>query len=191
MGGVLVDVQGRSTVDGLWACGEVASTGAHGANRLASNSLLEAVVFSARAAKDISTAPLPAPAGSLLTVGRGNAEKHRSEPAERTLRETMSAHVGVVRDAEGLSEALRTIIALERDNEGDSQLENMLTTAKFVATAAFARTESRGANFRSDYPAADDALAQRRVLTLDQADEIARKAAGVVSPPRLRIVSQR
>ena len=191
MGGILVDVQGRSTVDGLWACGEVASTGAHGANRLASNSLLEAVVFSARAAKDISTAPLPAPAGSLHTVGRGNAEKHRSESAERTLRETMSAHVGVVRDAEGLSEALRTIIALERDNEGDPQLENMLTTAKFVATAAFARTESRGANFRGDYPAADDALAQRRVLTLDQADEIARKAAGVVSPPRLRIVSQR
>jgi L-aspartate oxidase len=103
----------------------------------------------------------------------------------------MSAHVGVVRDAEGLSEALRTIIALERDNEGDPQLENMLTTAKFVATAAFARTESRGANFRGDYPAADDALAQRHVLTLDQADEIARKAAGVVSPPRLRIVSQR
>ena len=191
MGGILVDVQGRSTIDGLWACGEVASTGAHGANRLASNSLLEAVVFSARAAKDISTAPLPAPADSSHPVERGKADKHRNGSAEQTLRETMSAKVGVIRDAEGLSDALRTIIALERDTQGDPQLENMLTTAKFVATAAFARTESRGANFRSDYPAADNALAQRSILTLEQADEIARQAAGVVSPPRLRVVSQR
>jgi L-aspartate oxidase len=191
MGGILVDVQGRSTIDGLWACGEVASTGAHGANRLASNSLLEAVVFSARAAKDISTAPLPAPADNSHPVERGEADKHRNGSVEPTLRETMSANVGVIRDAEGLSDALRTIIALERDTPGDPQLENMLTTAKFVATAAFARTESRGANFRSDYPAADNALAQRSILTLEQADEIARQAAGVVSPPRLRVVSQR
>jgi L-aspartate oxidase len=67
----------------------------------------------------------------------------------------------------------------------------MLTTAKFVATAALARTESRGANFRSDYPASDNKLAHRSVLTLEQADKIARQAAGVVSPPRLRLVSQR
>ena len=190
MGGILVDVQGRSTIDGLWACGEVTSTGAHGANRLASNSLLEAVVFGARVAKDISTALPPLPPQNLHAVARNGTALHRNAEAERTLRETMSAKVGVVRDAEGLSEALGTIIALERESDGDPQLANMLTTAKFVAAAAFARTESRGANFRSDYPAPDEAQARRSVLTLDKADAIARKAAGVASPPRLRVVSQ-
>jgi len=190
MGGILVDVQGRSTVDGLWACGEVTSTGAHGANRLASNSLLEAVVFGARVAKDIATALPPLPPQNLHAVARGSVAAQRHVEAERTLRETMSAKVGVVRDADGLSEALGTIIALERDNEGDPQLANMLVTAKLVASAAFARTESRGANFRCDYPAPDDAQARRSALTLKRADEIARKAAGIASPPRLRIVSQ-
>lgn len=190
MGGILVDVQGRSTVDGLWACGEVTSTGAHGANRLASNSLLEAVVFGARVAKDIATALPPLPPQNLHAVARGSVTVRRHVEAERTLRETMSAKVGVVRDADGLSEALGTIIALERDNEGDPQLANMLVTAKLVASAAFARTESRGANFRCDYLAPDDAQARRSTLTLKWADEIARKAAGIASPPRLRIVSQ-
>ncbi|WP_108681401.1 L-aspartate oxidase [Methyloceanibacter sp. wino2] len=190
MGGVLVDVQGRSTVDGLWACGEVTSTGAHGANRLASNSLLEAVVFGARVAEDITAGLPPLPPQDLHAVARASGGIYRNSQAERTLRETMSANVGVVRDADGLSEALGTIIALERENEGDPQLANMLTTAKFVATAAFARTESRGANFRSDYPAPEEAQARRSFLTLDQADEFAREAAGIASPPRLRVVSQ-
>ncbi|MEJ2517308.1 MAG: L-aspartate oxidase [Methyloceanibacter sp.] len=190
MGGVLVDVQGRSTVDGLWACGEVTSTGAHGANRLASNSLLEAVVFGARVAQDIAAALPPLPPQDVHAVARASTKIYRNDVAERTLRETMSANVGVVRDAEGLSETLGTIITLERENQGDPQLANMLTTAKFVASAAFARTESRGANFRSDYPASDEAQARRSVLTLAQADEIARAAAGVASPPRLRVVSQ-
>ena len=190
MGGGLVDVHGRSTVDGLWACGEVTSTGAHGANRLASNSLLEAVVFGARVAEDIANALPPLPPQDVHAGARASAEIYRNDVAERTLRETMSANVGVVRDAEGLSEALGTIIALERESQGDRQLANMLTTAKFVASAAFARTESRGANFRSDYPAPDEAQARRNVLTLAQADEIAREAAGVASPPRLRVVSQ-
>jgi len=190
MGGVLVDVQGRSTVDGLWACGEVTSTGAHGANRLASNSLLEAVVFGARVAENIAAALPPLPPQDVHAVARASTKIYQNDVAERTLRETMSANVGVVRDAEGLSEALGTIITLERENQGDPQLANMLTTAKFVASAAFARTESRGANFRSDYPASDEAQARRSVLTLAQADEIARAAAGVASPPRLRVVSQ-
>ena len=190
MGGVLVDVQGRSTVDGLWACGEVTSTGAHGANRLASNSLLEAVVFGARVAKDIATALPPLPPQNLQAVARGGVPAQPNVEAERTLRETMSAKVGVVRDAEGLSEALGTITALGRESEGDPQLANMLVTAKLVTAAAYARTESRGANFRSDYPAPDEAQAHRSMWTLKGADAIAREAAGITSPPRLRIVSQ-
>lgn len=188
MGGILVDVQGRSAVDGLWACGEVASTGAHGANRLASNSLLDAVVFGARVAKDIATALPPVPPQNPQAVAGSGTSMNRNDTAERVLRETMAAKVGVVRDAEGLSEALRTIITLERENEDDPQLANMLVTAKFIAAAAFARTESRGASFRSDYPAPDAAQAKRSVLTLARAEKIAREAAGIASPPRLRVV---
>lgn len=189
MGGILVDVQGRSTVDGLWACGEVTSTGAHGANRLASNSLLEAVVFGARVAEDISAAMPPLPPQNLQAVARNADTVRPNKERERMLRETMSSKVGVVRDAEGLSEALATIVLLERETDNDPQLANMITTAKLITTAAFARKESRGAQFRSDYPAQDE-QAGRSFLTLDKADEIAREATGVSSPPRLRIVSQ-
>jgi L-aspartate oxidase len=189
MGGILTDAQGRSTVDGLWACGEVSSTGAHGANRLASNSLLEAVVFAARVARDIARALPPLPSRQIRVETREMGAQHHNEDAERQLRQTMSANVGVIRDARSLTQALGTIIALERANKGDKQLANMLTTAKLITAAALARKESRGAQFRSDYPAPDDAQAKRSFLTLAKADEIAREAAGVSSPPRLRVVS--
>jgi L-aspartate oxidase len=190
MGGILTDAQGRSTVDGLWACGEVTSTGAHGANRLASNSLLEAVVFGARVASDIARAlpPLPSRHVAVETPEIG-AQRH-NEDAERQLRQTMSAHVGVIRDAQSLAKALGAIVVLERENDGDKQLANMLTTAKLVTAAALARKESRGAQFRSDYPAPDEAQAKRSFLTLAKADEIAREAATVSIAPRLRVVSQ-
>jgi L-aspartate oxidase len=190
MGGVLTDAQGRSTVDGLWACGEVASTGAHGANRLASNSLLEAVVFGARVANDIATTLPPLPSWKLAAQAPQDAAHAHNAEAKHTLRRTMAAEAGVVRDAQSLTTALTTIVSLERETEGDPQLANMLTTAKLITTAALARTESRGAQFRSDYPAADDTLARRSYLTLAKADDIARKAAGVSSPPRLRVVAQ-
>jgi len=189
MGGVLTDAQGRTTVDGLWACGEVTSTGAHGANRLASNSLLEAVVFGARVVEDLARALPPAPLRNLPASAKPAVSQHDAE-AERLLRETMAAEVGVVRAAESLSRALATIIKLERETAGDQRLTDMLTTAKLVAAAAYARTESRGAHFRSDYPAADEAQAHRSFLTIDKADEIALQAARVISPPQLRVVSQ-
>ena len=100
MGGILTDAQGRSTVDGLWACGEVASTGAHGANRLASNSLLEAVVFGARVARDIAASlPMAQPVKprAILATADDGAQ---SDKAEQKLRQTMAADVGVIRDAE-------------------------------------------------------------------------------------------
>ena len=176
MGGILTDAQGRSTVDGLWACGEVASTGAHGANRLASNSLLEAVVFGARVARDIS-ASLPMakpvkPRQILATAGDSQSDK-----AEQKLRQTMAADVGVVGDAESLTNALATIVALEQDAHGDRRLANMLSTAKLIAAAALQRQESRGAQFRSDYPTPNDQLAKRSYLTLADANAIAREAA--------------
>ena len=190
MGGILTDAQGRSTVDGLWACGEVTSTGAHGANRLASNSLLEAVVFGARVASDIARALPPLPSRQIAVDVPEHGTHRHNEDAQMQLRRTMSAEVGVIRDAQSLTQALETIVALERETEGDKQLANMLTTAKLITAAALARKESRGAQFRSDYPASDESMAERSLLTLARADEIAREAAGVSSPPRLRVVSQ-
>jgi L-aspartate oxidase len=184
MGGILTDAQGRSTVDGLWACGEVASTGAHGANRLASNSLLEAVVFGARVANDIAAllpmAPPVKPREILATAGDGG----ESHAAERTLRQTMTEDVGVIRDADSLQNALATITALEKHAAGDRRLGNMLMTAKLIAAAAWQRSESRGAQFRSDYPTPDERLAKRSFLTLADAEAIASEASDAAAKPR-------
>ena len=111
MGGVHVDSSGRTTLDGLWACGEVASTGVHGANRLAANALLEAVVFAARVAEDIQ-GQLPRHKGARWAeppAVEAPSTPEEDDEATRTLRATMSRHVGVVRDEAGLSEALATI----------------------------------------------------------------------------------
>lgn len=188
MGGILTDAQGRSTVDGLWACGEVASTGAHGANRLASNSLLEAVVFGARVARDIAgTVPpanLKAPRPSETEAPGATAAGSENTRAEQVLRRTMTAEVAVIRDEKSLTAALQVIAALERESKGDPRLANMLTTAKLITAAALVRKESRGAHFRSDYPTADAKLARRSFLTLAQAEEIAREAAETQRPGR-------
>jgi L-aspartate oxidase len=186
MGGILTDAQGRSTVDGLWACGEVASTGAHGANRLASNSLLEAVVFGARVARDVAASlPMATPVKPREILATADDSAH-SDKAEQTLRQTMAADVGVVRDADSLTNALVTICALEQDAHGDRRLGNMLSTAKLIAAAALQREESRGVQFRSDYPTPDEELAERSFLTLADANAIANEAAeGRAEPAQL------
>ncbi|MFL6808744.1 MAG: L-aspartate oxidase [Bradyrhizobium canariense] len=169
MGGIAVDDRGRSSIDGLWAGGEVSSTGAHGANRLASNSLLEAVVYAARIADDIAgrTTPSPARLADVPTRdGRPDAA------AVNRLRTLMSAHVGVVRNGDGLADAVRSFAALEREAMSIA-VRNMATAALLVATAAWNRPESRGAHFRSDHAADVAALAQRTTTTLAAVREIA------------------
>jgi L-aspartate oxidase len=186
MGGVLTDASGRSTVKGLWACGEVASTGAHGANRLASNSLLEAVVFGARVAQDIASTSRPSGLDAVEREPRVSGPTESDNAAVQTLRHAMTQGVGVIRDEASLKTALGVIATLERTGAGDRRLANMLTAAKLISAAALARKESRGAHFRSDFPMPDAALAKRSVLTLDQAEAIARDAAEAVPSSRRR-----
>jgi L-aspartate oxidase len=175
MGGVWTGASGRTSLDGLWAIGEVASTGVHGANRLASNSLLEAVVFGARAAADIAASDLP-DHDRLLPADRMEPVAHDSDFAVvEELRDLMSANVGVIRDEAGLAGALKAIRRLASRSR-DIEISNMLTTALMITAAAHARRESRGAHFRSDYPEANPAQARRSQLTLADALRISEEA---------------
>jgi L-aspartate oxidase len=170
MGGIAVDAHGRTSLTGLWAGGEVSSTGAHGANRLASNSLLDAVVYAARIAEDIDGHAIAAPAHSpAAALSRNGA---MPALAEQKLRTMMTSHVGVIRDPDRLAAAVRWFATLERDS-GNIALRNMATTALLVAASAWARRESRGAHYRSDHPAEQPALAHRTMTTLVAAREIA------------------
>jgi L-aspartate oxidase len=144
MGGIATDVWGRTSVDGLWAVGECASTGAHGANRLASNSLLEAVVFAHRIADRLRDSSAP----STLAAERIDAPPHLPDAPRAELRQLMQAHASVVRDAIGLKLALDRVDAL-CDAHGRA---NALVAARLILTAALTREESRGGHFRSDYP---------------------------------------
>ena len=180
MGGIAVDRCGRTSLKGLWAGGEVSSTGAHGANRLASNSLLEAVVFAARIAEDIAGREIAAAVHlpPVLAVPRNSATPVL---AEKGLREMMSFHVGVIRNHDGLAQAIRALAALQR-NGSNIALRNMATTALLIAASAWSRRESRGAHYRADHTAEQPELAHRTMTTLEAAREV---AAGLdISAPR-------
>ncbi len=170
MGGVLCDAFGRSTVNGLWACGEVASTGAHGANRLASNSLLEACVFAARIAQDIATtAPYRIQPVERKIVP---SKPFRRTPADnellRQVRALMSRYVGVIRNKAGLMTVLSEL-ETHRQQMGDlSQINNIVVAARIIVVAALERCESRGGHFRDDYPDSDKRMAHRSFFTLEQ-----------------------
>ena len=154
-GGVQTDTFGKTTVAGLWAVGEVASTGVHGANRLASNSLLEGLVYGARAAVSVATALLPAP--STPAPASTGALVADPEPIRR-VRRLMWEHVGLERDETGLATALDNVSAVERDlGPASGEAANMALVARLVASAARDRRESRGAHYRVDYPELDDA----------------------------------
>ncbi|MBI1238343.1 MAG: L-aspartate oxidase [Alphaproteobacteria bacterium] len=182
MGGIAVDRDGRTAVKGLWACGEVTATGAHGANRLASNSLLEAIVFAARVAKAIEaeeTAATPV----LPPARTTDWPDGMASPVPHQLRTAMTEFVGLERSEESLREALATLARLSRAVGDHLPVANAILAARFIATAALLRRESRGGHARSDYPASDSAQAVRRALTLadlgddDAVPPLARHAA--------------
>jgi L-aspartate oxidase len=155
MGGIVTDANGRSTIDGLWACGEVASTGLHGGNRLASNSLLEAVVFGNRIAEDIHNQAGRCPQKTTsITINNEQTISPKLDKklnkSIKTLRDMMFQNVGVERDQKGLSEAKRILEELEPELQESEKTKNMCLTAKFILTGAINRLESRGSHYRTD-----------------------------------------
>ena len=203
IGGVTVDAQGRTTLPGLWAAGEVTSSGLHGANRLASNSLLEGLVFgaacgrgaaeTAAAMPDTFTAPplhcrFEPEAGPALDVA----------DVTNSLRSLMVRSMGVTRGRADLLEAERTVafwcryaLAREFGTRAGWELQNLLTVARLMIWAALRREESRGVHFRGDFPRRDDERWQRHVTCPPHFPEDAAPTAESLSgenPPAPRLL---
>jgi L-aspartate oxidase len=176
IGGVTVDMQGHTTLPGLWAAGEVTSSGLHGANRLASNSLLEGLVFGALCGRGAAEA-----AGQIPDRWTALPLSSTFEPADgegldiaditNSLRSLMVRNMGVIRERAGLEEAARDVAfwcryALSREFAARPgwELQNLLTIARLMIDSALERAESRGVHFRGDCPERDDAHWLRHVI---------------------------
>jgi len=176
IGGVLTDTWGRTTVPGLYACGETASTGIHGANRLASNSLLEGLVFGERTVRELNRYLAVAdPAVRKVRLDLADEPRAGNDPAavakgRATVGKTMSDLCGIVRTREDLEKARQTLTALQASlaapglDVAELELLNLLTVAQHMVATAALREESRGVHLRSDFPERDDVRWQRHSL---------------------------
>lgn len=170
MGGIRTDLDGCTSVPGLYAAGEAACTGVHGANRLASNSLLEGLVFGARAAKEMlesegaEWSQSPAPAGTASTAS--DSENESADIIVEQLKKTMWEHAGLLRNEDSLREGQATLAKCHAEIQKIAQnaqssrrlteANSLCRVADAILQSALARTESRGAHYRSDYPQRDD-----------------------------------
>lgn len=171
MGGIAVDADGRSSVPGLWACGEVARTGLHGANRLASNSLTEAAVCAEWVARSVAATPARA-SSRLLPAALP------PRPDASAIRPIVSRALGIVRDGETLREAAAALLPFA---ESDNAASDPAAVALMMTLAALCREESRGAHCRADFPQRD-AQARSSRLTLNETLETAARFADTSSP---------
>jgi L-aspartate oxidase len=187
MGGVTVDLEGRTTLPGLWAAGEVSSSGLHGANRLASNSLLEAAVYGAHAGEGASqeaarvddtfrALPLENPRSKLSSERLDLTDIHNS------LKSLMWRCMGVRRDAEALTESAanidhwcRYVLALQFHDPVGWELQNMLCVTRLMIQAALRRNESRGCHVRTDFPERDDARWNRHTVFCREQELVAER----------------
>lgn len=171
MGGVYVDLNGETTIKNLFAIGEVASTGLHGANRLASNSLLECVVCAYKTAEYINNKTFNSDKTPIIKEEKQTHTTFNINTLKEKLKTTMWQNVGIFRSKESLLKAKKDIESLEKqfkiDNYYDSREEyefrNMLISSKLVTSAALNRCESRGAHYRTDYLQTDE-IAQHDVI---------------------------
>jgi L-aspartate oxidase len=168
MGGIATDLEGRTSLPGLFACGEVASTRLHGANRLASNSLLEAMVLARRIAAELRAGP-----PVLVDLRAARAPRRPADltlpladdpPAIAALRTLVWEQAGPIRDADGLHTGLEQLTGLLPHLVGGADGRNLAVVAEVVLRAALARTESRGAHHRRDHPAPDPAQARSTLV---------------------------
>jgi len=175
MGGVRTDLAGQTSLPGLYAAGEAASTGVHGANRLASNSLLEGLVFGARAGEamreSIGRRPPKMPPKRAAS-SNGPVDAGVEELISR-VRDVMWSKVGIVRDGKGLKQAIQDLRELQPKTTHPGtrrafEARNILTAGLLVARSALAREESRGGHYRLDYPAHDDAHFLKHSLIRDE-----------------------
>jgi L-aspartate oxidase len=160
MGGVRTDVHGRTSLARLFAAGEVACTGVHGANRLASNSLLEGLVFGARAAEAMVSEPV-VNVFAPLTARVAEAQSVDSSALRHKLRALMWLHAGLLRDGAGLQTAADQLTAIEPKLPTGTcreavELRNLHAIASLIVRSALAREESRGAHYRNDFSMRDD-----------------------------------
>jgi L-aspartate oxidase len=175
MGGIRTDVDGRTNLPGLYSCGETAATGIHGANRLASNSLLEGLVFGKRIARAIAAdrlaqaEPTPGVNGESMVFRQGSPSGIDVAHAWSQVQDIMWEKVGLIRTAGGLQEAIAGLTNLNRRLEGplsspeELQLANMATVGLLIARAALQRQESRGGHYRADFPQRDDLRWQKHI----------------------------
>lgn len=179
LGGVSVDTEGRTTLPNLWAAGEVTSSGLHGANRLASNSLIEGLVYGAACGRGAADAAAAMPDNRRALAMSFSAHDDESDESldvadlTSSLRSLMVRKMGIVRDRERLDEAktdvefwCRYVLVREFDSRPGWELQNLLTVSRLMIAAATTREESRGTHYRSDFPNRDDAnWGQRHVVT--------------------------
>ena len=186
MGGIRTNTDTQTNLKGLYACGEVACTGVHGANRLASNSLLECLVYGARAGTNAATfaesqpfhpptTPIPSNVGTSLAAPTDTSDNTHTESIKDVIRENLWKNVSIERNGEGLQETLaelqdlmeslgRVLTTSEAADVAKVETVNMLNVALMITQAALARTESRGAHYRADFPTQTYTESQHRIL---------------------------